>query len=139
MSEALPNNIKIRLQWSLFTMRLGIFIVMFVWTLDKFINPGHSIAIFNKFYSIAGLGETVAYALGVLQLLLVLAFVVGIKKRITYGLIFLLHGGSTLSAYAQYMDAFNHLLFFAAWPMWAACFALFILRSEDTKFTLGNS
>jgi hypothetical protein len=139
MSEALPNNINTRLQWSLFTMRLGIFIVMFVWTLDKFINPGHSIAIFNKFYSIAGLGETVTYVLGALQLLLVLAFVVGMKKRITYGLIFLLHGGSTLSAYAQYMDAFNHLLFFSAWPMWAACFALFILRSEDTKFTLGNS
>lgn len=139
MSEALPNNIKTRLQWSLLAMRLGVFIVMFVWTLDKFVNPGHSIAIFDKFYSIAGLGETVAYTLGILQLLLVLAFVAGIKKRITYGLIFLLHGGSTLSAYAQYMDAFSHLLFFAAWPMWAACFALYILRSEDTKFTLGNS
>jgi hypothetical protein len=139
MSEALPNDIKTRLQWSLLAMRLGVFIVMFVWTLDKFVNPGHSIAIFDKFYSIAGLGETVAYTLGILQLLLVLAFVAGIKKRITYGLIFLLHGGSTLSAYAQYMDAFSHLLFFAAWPMWAACFALYILRSEDTKFTLGNS
>ena len=139
MSEAIPNDVRTRLQWSLLALRLGIFIVMFVWTLDKFVNPAHSIAIFEKFYAIPGLGETLAYLLGSLQLLLVIAFVAGLKKRFTYGLIFLLHGGSTLSANAQYYDAFNNLLFFAAWPMWAACFALYLLRDEDTKFTLANS
>ncbi|MDO6694730.1 hypothetical protein Q4574_15640 [Aliiglaciecola sp. 3_MG-2023] len=138
MSEVLPNEIRSRLQWSLLAMRLGVFLVMFVWTLDKFINPGHSIRIFEKFYSIPGMGETVAYILGALQLLLVIAFVAGVKKRITYGLIFLLHGGSTLSAMNQYLDPFNNLLFFAAWPMWAACFALYLLRTEDTKFTLAK-
>ena len=109
---------------------------MLFWTLDKFINPDHSIKIFEKFYAISGLGESIAYILGTLQLMLVIAFVAGIKKRITYGLIFLLHGASTLSAYGQYFDAFNNLLFFAAWPMLAACFALYLLRDEDTKFTL---
>ncbi|GAB2700437.1 hypothetical protein [Aliiglaciecola aliphaticivorans] len=138
MSEVLPNEIRSRLQWSLLAMRLGVFLVMFVWTLDKFINPGHSIRIFEKFYSIPGMGETMAYILGALQLLLVIAFVAGVKKRITYGLIFLLHGGSTLSAMNQYLDPFNNLLFFAAWPMWAACFALYLLRTEDTKFTLAK-
>ena len=77
-----------------------------------------------------------AYISGGLQLLLVLAFMAGIKKRFTYGLIFLMHGGSTLFAYAQYIDGFNNLLFFAAWPMWAACFALYLLRDEDLKFTI---
>jgi hypothetical protein len=62
-----------------------------------------------------------------------------LKKRITCRLIFVLHGASTLSAYAQYYDAFNHLLFFAAWPMWAACFALYLLRDADTKLTLGKA
>jgi uncharacterized membrane protein YkgB len=138
MSEAIPSKIQTRLQWSLLAMRLGIFVVMFVWTLDKFVNPGHSIAIFDKFYAISGLNETVAYIIGTVQMLLILAFLAGIQKRITYGVIFLLHGMSTLSAYAQYMDVFNNLLFFAAWPMWAACLALFLLRSEDTKFTLGR-
>ena len=76
--------------------------------------------------------------MGALQLILVLAFVAGIKKRFTYGLIFLMHGGSTLSALGQYLDAFNNLLFFAAWPMWAACFVLYFMRDQDTKFTLGN-
>jgi len=139
MNEVLLNDTRTRLQWSLLALRIGVFIVMFVWTLDKFVNPGHSIAIFDKFYSIEGLGESMAYALGGLQLVLVLAFVAGFQKRITYGLIFLLHGASTLSAYAQYADAFNHLLFFAAWPMWAACLALYLLRAEDTKFTISKS
>lgn len=138
MSDPVSNDVRNRLQWSLFALRLGVFIVMFIWTLDKFVNPGHSIAIFEKFYSIPGLGEMTAYIMGALQLLLVLAFVAGIKKRLTYGVIFIMHGASTLSAFNQYFDAFNHLLFFAAWPMWAACFALYFLRDEDTKFTLSK-
>lgn len=136
MSEVFSNDLRSRLQWSLLSLRVGVFIVMFVWTIDKFINPGHSIKIFEKFYAIAGLGETVAYLLGALQLVLVFAFLAGIKKRLTYGLVFLLHGGSTLSAMGYYLDPFNNLLFFAAWPMWAACLSLYLLRDADTKFTL---
>jgi putative oxidoreductase len=67
---------------------------------------------------------------------LVLAFLVGFKKRITYGLVLLLHAGSTFSSFTKYIDTFNNLLFFAAWPMLAACLALYLLRDEDTKFTL---
>jgi len=138
MSEVLAIQFRSRLQWSLLSLRLGVFIVMFVWTLDKFINPGHSIKIFEKFYAIAGIGEGMAYLIGALQLILIVGFLVGYQKRLSYGLIFLLHGGSTLSALSQYLDPFNNLLFFAAWPMWAACFALYLLRDEDTKFTLGK-
>ena len=71
-----------------------------------------------------------------LQLLLVITFLVGFKKRITYGVIFIMHGLSTLPSYNQYIDGFNNLLFFAAWPMWAACFALYLLRDQDVKFTV---
>jgi hypothetical protein len=132
------TDLENKLQWSLFLLRLGVFIVMFIWTIDKFVNPGHSIRIFEGFYNIGGLSETIAYVLGGLQLILVFAFLLGIKKRITYGIIFLMHAGSTFSAYEQYLDAFKHLLFFAAWPMLAACAALYLLRDADTKFTVGS-
>lgn len=131
------NQLEQRLAWSLLALRLGIFIVMLVWALDKWVNPQHTAAIFNNFYGISGLGEMAAAILGGLQILLCLLFVLGIAKFITYGLIFILHGVSTLSSYAQYLDAFNNLLFFAAWPMWAACFALLILRDYD-RFSLGR-
>jgi putative oxidoreductase len=41
---------------SLLFLRLGVFIVMFMWTLDKFVNPGHSAAILEKFYFLDGIG-----------------------------------------------------------------------------------
>lgn len=114
MQTTLNSDVQGKLQWSLLSLRLGVFIVMLVWTLDKFVNPGHSIKIFEKFYGIGGVSEVAAYIMGGLQLLLVITFVLGIKKRITYGVIFLMHGASTLSAFNQYFDAFNNLLFFAA-------------------------
>ena len=132
------TDIQNRLQWSLLSLRVTIFIVMFVWTLDKFVNPAHGMAIFEKFYGIGGVPEMAVYVMGALQLALVLAFLAGLAKKYTYGPIFILHGGSTLSSFPQYLDAFNHLLFFAAWPMWGACFVLFLLRDADTKFAIGK-
>lgn len=128
--------LETKLSWALLALRAGIFIVMFVWALDKFVNPAHTAAIFEGFYGIGGLSGTLAAVLGGLQILLCLAFLAGLWKFYTYGLVFILHGFSTLSAFPQYLDAFQNLLFFAAWPMWAACFALFYLRRYDTKFAI---
>lgn len=120
-----------RIARALLALRLGVFVVMFVWTLDKFVNPAHSGQVFEHFYGLAGLSPAVFTVLGLLQLILVLAFLVGFKQRLSYGLVLLLHGVSTLSSWQQYLDAFNHLLFFAAWPMLAACYALYLLRDQD--------
>lgn len=135
MTNVIEPNLQNRLQWSLFSLRLGVFIVMIMWTLDKFVSPGHSARIFEHFYGISGSTDLVAYILGALQLVLVLAFFAGIKKRLTYGLILVMHALSTFSSYNQYIDGFNNLLFFAAWPMLAACFSLYLLRDQDVKFT----
>lgn len=125
-----------KLGWSLFVLRLGVFIVMLMWALDKFVSPGHTAAIFENFYGIGGLSATLAYVIGALQLLLIIAFVVGYRKTISYGLVLVLHGISTFSSFPQYLDAFNNLLFFAAWPMLAACVALFVLRDYDHKLAV---
>ena len=138
MSQPLSSTLQSRLSWSLLALRLTVFLVLLVWTLDKFVNPGHGIRIFESFYAIKGVGEMAIYALGSLQIVLILAFVAGVAKRWTYGLVFILHGASTLSSFPQYLDAFNNLLFFAAWPMWGACFALYLLRDADTRFTLSK-
>jgi len=126
-----------RLQIPLFTLRLGVFIVMLMWTLDKFVNPAHSAAVFENFYLISGLGSTVFLIIGLLELALIIGFLLGVKKTITYGAVLILHSVSTLSSWQQYLG-FDSLLFFAAWPMLAACYALFVLRDLDTKFTLAQ-
>jgi len=51
--------------------------------------------------------------------------------------VLLLHGVSTLSSFHQYRFPFENktnLLFFAAWPMLAACFTLYYLRDLDTRW-----
>jgi uncharacterized membrane protein YkgB len=125
-----------RMRLPLFLLRIGVFIVMLMWTLDKFVRPGHVAGIFKKFYGIDGLSPTVFYVIGALEMLLLVGFVTGTAKRYTYGLVLLLHAISTLSSYQQYLVPFDNLLFFAAWPMLAACITLYLLRDLDTLWAM---
>jgi hypothetical protein len=107
---------------------------MAIWTLDKFLRPEHAAAVFNHFYGIEGLGVAIVYILAIAESILLLGFLMGLMPRLTYGLVLLFHAVSTFSAYQQYLQPFegNNLLFFAAWPMLAACFAVYTLRDLDT-------
>lgn len=127
-----------RLELSLLFLRLTVFLVMFMWTLDKFVNPGHAAAVFEGFYRIPGLEAVVLYGIGTVEMVLLALFVTGVLKTYTYGAVLVFHGISTLSSFGQYLAPFDHLLFFAAWPMLAACFALFVLRDHDRLLTLAK-
>ena len=131
----MDTNTRIRL--SLAALRYGVFIVFLMWTLDKFVQPEHAAAVFKNFYFL-GISTNLSYLIGGVEMVLILAFVVGFQKRFTYGAILVLHGISTFSSYRQYLDPFNNLLFFAAWPMLAACLALYLLRDLDTLGTVGG-
>ncbi|MDE2085613.1 MAG: hypothetical protein KGK06_09075 [Xanthomonadaceae bacterium] len=128
-----------RLGLALLLMRLSVFLVMLMWTLDKFLRPAHAAGVFEHFYTMGGLGSTVFYLLGALELLLLLVFVAGLAQRFSYGVVLVLHAVSTLSAWRQYLHPQEgmNLLFFAAWPMLAACLALYLLRGHD-RYALGS-
>lgn len=134
-------NSRNRLPLTLLFLRLSVFLVMLIWTIDKFVQPQHASKIMEHFYFTAGVGNAAIYVLAGLELVLLVAFVAGMAKRSTYGLVLLLHGISTVSAYKQYLHPFQptHLLFFAAWPMLAACFALYYLREDDVLWTVKAS
>lgn len=125
-----------KLAWSLFMLRLGVFIVMLMWTLDKFLNPGHAINIFEHFYSLSNFSSLLMYLVAAVEMVLLIGFLLGIKKRFTYGFVLFIHLISTLSAFQQYLNPWKspNLLFFAAWPMLAACAALYLLREHDIKY-----
>lgn len=125
-----------RLPVALLMVRLSIFLVMFLWTIDKFINPGHAASVYEHFYRVGGLGAVPMAVIGSIEMAILVGFLVGYRKRLTYGAVFFLHLVSTLSSYKQYLAPFDHLLFFAAWPMLAACFVLYVLRDLDTKLTV---
>lgn len=131
-------SVQQRLPLALLFLRLGVFIVMLMWTLDKFVKPDHAAGIFKRFYFISDISQTVLLIIASVQLAVVIAFVVGFKKRFTYAIIFAMHAVSTVASYNKYLD-FSSLLFFAAWPMLAACFALYYLRDADTLFVIDRT
>jgi len=128
------NSLKL----SLFLLRVSVFVVFLMWTLDKLIRPEHAGVVFKSFYFLPDLSPIVFTVIGILQLILIFAFLFGIQKKITYGLVLLFHFISTISTYKQYLAPYSeiNLLFFAAWPMLAACVALYLLRDEDTMLTV---
>ncbi len=131
-------NTENRLPLALLLLRLSVFLVMFVWTVDKFVEPQHASKIMAEFYSIGGIGSALIYFLATIELVVVLAFLVGFVKRWSYGLVLLLHAISTLSSYQKYLNPLQppNLLFFAAIPMLAACFVLYYLRDADVLWTI---
>ena len=99
-------------------------------------NVSHAARVFENFYGIDRLGRGVMALLGIAELLLILAFVAGYQKRMSYGGVLILHAISTVSSYRQYLGPFNNLLFFTAWTMLATCVALYLLRDFDTRWSV---
>ncbi|QEG24952.1 MauE/DoxX family redox-associated membrane protein [Mariniblastus fucicola] len=129
---------KTTLQWSLLLLRLGVFLVFAMWTLDKFINPGHAAVVFEKYYKIPGMSSAFTYAVGGVQVAIILLFASGTFRTWSYAAVTILHAVSTFSAYNQYLDPWTkpNLLFFAAFPMLAACLALWLLREHDNMLSI---
>lgn len=127
-----------RLAISLLSLRLTVFLVMLMWTIDKLVRPDHAAGVFEGFYGLGGLGAGALAAVGIAELLLLLGFLIGYQKTWTYGAVLVLHGISTFSSYEQYLAPFQgpNLMFFAAWPMLGAALALFLLRDEDRLWTV---
>jgi hypothetical protein len=123
---------------ALLILRITVFVVMVIWTIDKFVRPEHAASVYEHFYFLHGLGPAIMYSIGVAELLLLLGFVIGFAPRLTYGLVLLLHAVSTFSSFRQYLHPFEgpNILFFAAWPMLAACFTLYYLRDLDTLLSV---
>ncbi len=126
---------------SLLLLRLGVLAVMIPWTIDKFVRPDHAAGVLGHFYGIEGAAATTVTGLGIAQTIVIVAFALGYAKRWSYGAVLVLHTLSTLSSYRKYLDPFgegSNLLFFAAWPMLAACVALYLLREHDTLASPGS-
>jgi hypothetical protein len=130
-----------RIGVALLVLRVTVFLVMLIWTIDKFVRPSHAASVYEHFYFLRGLGPPIIYSIGIVELVLLIGFVIGFAPRLTYGLVLLLHAVSTFSSFRQYLHPFEgpNILFFAAWPMLGACFTLYYLRDLDTLFTLRSS
>lgn len=71
-----------RLPLALLFLRLSVFLVMFMWTLDKFVRPEHASTVYEHFYFIAGVSNVVLFTIGAIELLIIFGFLIGFQKKI---------------------------------------------------------
>lgn len=139
MSElATETNVQRRLQVSLLALRVTISWFLLQWAVEKMVTPGVTSKIFAGFYKVP-LDVSVAPIIGVIQAVVILAFLVGFMRTWSYALVALMHGVSTLSTWRSLIMPFaegsNHL-FTTAVPVLAACVVLFYLRDQDMLFSV---
>lgn len=120
-------------------LRLSSALFLAVWAFDKILNNQHAIKTVSKFY-VSVDSTSIILALGVVQLIVVLAFAGGLFKTISYGAVFLMHAVSTVASYQLYMTplARPNILFWAAIPVLAGLLLLFVLRHRDNFLTMGK-
>lgn len=129
-----------RLPISLLAIRVSMVLFLLPWVADKFVRPGHAIAVLEGFYGFSGAAAPLVLGLGIAQALLLVLFAFGIARTWSYGLVLAMHAVTTIVSWKQYLDPYAgaNILFFAAWPALAACLALFLLREYDTLGTFGR-
>lgn len=132
-----------RLPVSLFVLRMVIGVFMLQWAIEKFVLPQGTTKIFGKYFGIT-LADSLPQIIGGLEIILVLAFMLGAYRRLSYGLILLFNIISVGATWQKLIDPYglisgnvNHL-FSAGVPFLAAVWLLYWLREWDSKWTLAG-
>lgn len=117
----------------LLAMRLGVATVFMAWTIDKIVNYSHNSTMISHYYGLI-ISQPVLLTVGIIELLILLAFIAGMYKTFTYGFILLAHTGSTIVSFHKLLPPYeiHQLLYFGSIPMLGACIGLFLMRKKDT-------
>ncbi len=98
--------------------------------------PGSPNREVRNFYGLS-LPTGASYALGIAELALALALLLGAFRTLSYGLSLIVHTVTVVVSWRQLLDPYgfaqvgNHL-WISTWPTWGGFAALFLLRSRDT-------
>lgn len=128
-----------RLPLALLLLRLTLGVFLLQWAIEKFVVPGTSVAIFQRFYGL-DVGQALIPAIGVAQVVLALAFLAGFRPKLTYLAVLVMHAITTLVTIPRLIAPWNPVsnhLFIAGVPVLAAFAALWLLRDAD-RWTLPN-
>ncbi len=125
-----------RIPAALLILRFFLAIFLLQWSIEKLVLPDAAERIARNFYGVA-LPVQASYALGVAELVLSLALLLGVYRTIAYGLSLLVHTVTLVVSWRQMLDPWglakvgNHL-WISTWPTWGGFAALFLMREWDT-------
>ena len=122
---------------SLAAMRLSVGVFFLVWAVEKIVAPELGVRVAETFYGFTP-SHQLLMVVGLAQVALIAAFMLGLFKTAPYGGLLLIHTLSVLSTWERLITPYtppNHL-FWAGVPVVALLFALFLMRKDDTALTL---
>ena len=132
----MPPQFDKRIPAALLILRVFLAVFLLQWSIEKLILPDAAARIARGFYGVT-LPVQASYALGVAELIVSLALLLGFYRTISYGLSLLIHTVTVIVSWRQLFDPYglakigNHL-WIATWPTWGGFAALFLMRARDT-------
>jgi uncharacterized membrane protein YphA (DoxX/SURF4 family) len=120
---------------ALLILRFFLAVFLLQWSVEKLVVPSATIRIAETFYGVSQPTEA-SYALGVAELVLALALLLGAFRTVSYGLSLIVHTITVVVSWKQLFDPYglakvgSHL-WISTWPTWGAFIALYLLRSRD--------
>jgi uncharacterized membrane protein YphA (DoxX/SURF4 family) len=126
-------TLNVKLSISLLIIRLSIAAFFTAWSSLKFFRPEWFENVFRNFYGLEFASRDMSAAVGIVQLLIVLAFVLGYKRGLSYAVLALMQGAGVLGSIPNLINftQYPNNLMWAAVPALGAAIALFILREHD--------
>lgn len=119
-------------------LRIGLAWFLLVWGVNKFLAPGHYVKLYAYFHDLE-IGASMPYYMGVGQTILAVAIVLGLWRRVSYGLGLVLHTVTMAVILESVLAPFliedgypsnrNQSIAVAAW---CGFLALYLLRSRDS-------
>lgn len=127
-----------RLALSLLIIRLSAGAFLGVWASLKFFRPEWMVNVFRGTYKLDFITQDFAFAVGALQMLIVVLFIIGFQRTIFYALVALMHSAGVIGSLPSLLFKFTNYpqnLLWTSVPTLGALVALFLLRKHDV-FTI---
>lgn len=86
-------------------LRLGLAWFLLVWAINKFLAPGQYMRLWNYIHD-TKIGETAPYYIGAVQVVIIVAIIIGAGRPVSYGLGLAMHMVSTSAVWSRLMDPF---------------------------------
>jgi putative oxidoreductase len=124
--------------YALLFLRASVALLIIFWGIDKIVDPGHSLAVSDRFYRGLLSFPALMPILGAAQVGVGLLALVGLYRRIADPIVALLNLGSMLGVWKSIVDPWGwylegtNVLFFPSLTVMAASLLLLVLREEET-------
>lgn len=119
---------------ALLIIRLSAGAFLAIWASLKFYRPEWMVNVFRNTYKLDFITQDYAFAVGALQMLVVILFIIGFQRTILYSFTALMHSAGVIGSLPALLFKFTNYpqnLLWTSVPTLGALIALYLLREHD--------